>query len=95
MEHAIRLLGDTYTLLIISKLLSGPKRFGELFEAVGVSTKTLSQRLRKLEAVGMMQREVFPDIPPRVVYQLTEKGLALVHIIEAFKLFGEQYLIES
>ena len=91
--RALRLLGDVWTLLIVYTLLSGTKRFGELLAAMGnVSSKTVSQRLKMLEEIGFVQRQAFLEIPPRVEYRLTEKGLALVDIIEAIKQFGERYL---
>ena len=93
---ALRLLGDVCTLLIVYTLLSGPKRFGELLEALGnVSSKTLSQRLKMLEELGFVQRQPFLEIPPRVEYRLTEKGLALIDIMEAIKQFGQRYLSET
>ncbi len=93
--RALRLLGDVCTLIIVYTLLTGPKRFGELLEAMSnVSSKTLSQRLKMLEAIGFVQRQAFLEIPPRVEYRLTEKGLALVDIMEAIKQFGQRYLSE-
>jgi len=91
--RALRLLGDVCTLIIVYTLLTGPKRFGELLEAMSnVSSKTLSQRLKMLEQIGFVQRQAFLEIPPRVEYRLTEKGLALVDIMEAIKQFGQRYL---
>jgi len=91
--RALRLLGDVWTLLIVYELLSGTKRFGELLAAMGnVSPKTVSQRLKMLEEIGFVQRQAFLEIPPRVEYRLTEKGLALVDIMEAIRQFGERYL---
>ena len=96
MSRAIRLIGDMWTLMIVYNLLSGPKRFGELLEAMGkVSPKTVSQRLKMLEEIGFVERQAFAEIPPRVEYCLTEKGLALVDIIEAIKQFGEHYLADN
>ena len=93
--RAMRLLGDVWTLIIIYTLLSGPRRFGELLEAMGnVSPKTLSQRLKMLEEMLFVERRYFAEIPPRVEYRLTEKGLALVDIMEAIKQFGQRYLSE-
>jgi DNA-binding HxlR family transcriptional regulator len=90
---ALRLLGDACTLLIVYTLLSGPKRFGELLEALGsTSSRTLSQRLKMLEEIGFVQRQAFLEIPPRVEYCLTEKGLALIDIMEAIRQFGQCYL---
>jgi DNA-binding HxlR family transcriptional regulator len=93
--RALRLLGDACTLLIVYTLLSGTKRFGELLQAMGnISPKTLSQRLKLLEEIGFVQRQAFLEIPPRVEYRLTEKGLALVDIMEAIKQFAQRYLSE-
>lgn len=96
MGRAMRLIGDMWTLMIVYNLLSGPKRFGVLLEALGnVSPKTVSQRLKMLEEIGFVERQAFAEIPPRVEYHLTEKGLALVDIMEAIRQFGEHYLAES
>ncbi|HYB01231.1 MAG TPA: helix-turn-helix domain-containing protein, partial [Ktedonobacteraceae bacterium] len=94
MDRAIRLLGDMWTLRIVYTLLSGPKRFGELLDAMGnVSPKTLSQRLKMLEEIGFVDRIAFAEIPPRVEYNLTAKGLALVDVIMAIKQFAGKYLV--
>src|SRR5215470_18828979 len=91
--RALRLLGDVSTLIIVYTLLKGTRRFGELLEALGnVSPKTLSQRLKMLEEMLFVERRYFAEIPPRVEYRLTEKGLALVDIMEAIRQFGERYL---
>ena len=96
MGRAIHSLSDMWTLMIVYTLLSGPKRFGELFEALGkVSPKTVSQRLKSLEERGFVERKAFAEIPPRVEYCLTQKGRALADILDAFRQFAEQYLIES
>ena len=96
MGRALRLLGDAPTLLIIFKLLGGTCRFGELRTALdGISPKTVAQRLRMLTEMGFVQRRAFAEIPPRVEYELTEKGLALADIMEAIKAFGERFLAET
>ncbi len=93
--RALRLLGDSWTLIIVYSLLSGPRRFGELLDALGsASPRTLSQRLKMLEETGFVQRQAYLEIPPRVEYRLTEKGQALVNIMEAIKQFGERYLAD-
>ncbi len=95
LTRTIRLIGDTWTLMIVYKLMSGPKRFGELLEALGnVSPKTVSQRLKMLEQAQFVHRQAYAEIPPRVVYRLTEKGQALVDIIAAMQEFGERYLAD-
>jgi DNA-binding HxlR family transcriptional regulator len=94
--RAIRLLGDVWTLMIVYTLLSGPKRFGELLDTMGnVSPKTLSQRLKMLEENGFVDRIAFAEIPPRVEYNLTAKGLALVDVIKAIDQFAMQYLADG
>jgi DNA-binding HxlR family transcriptional regulator len=93
--RALRLLGDVWNLMIIHTLLTGTRRFGELLEALGsVSPKTLSHRLKMLEELGFVQRHAFLEIPPRVEYCLTEKGLALADIMEAIEDFGKRYLAD-
>jgi DNA-binding HxlR family transcriptional regulator len=87
------LVGDTWTILIVRDLMSGSKRFNQLQESLGhVSPKTLSQRLKMLEAAKILTRQAYAEIPPRVEYTLTEKGHALFAIIEAMRAFGERYL---
>jgi DNA-binding HxlR family transcriptional regulator len=94
--RAMRLLGDAPTLMIVYTLLPGTHRFGELRIALGqVSPKTLSHRLKMLEKWGFVQRHAFAEIPPRVEYCLTEKGLALADILTAIKQFGERYLANT
>jgi DNA-binding HxlR family transcriptional regulator len=93
LTRTIRLIGDVWTLLIVHNLMRGSRRFGELLDALGnVSPKTVSQRLKMLEEVKLVDRQAYAEIPPRVEYTLTEKGFALVHIIEAMQEFGENYL---
>ncbi len=82
--------------MIVYTLLAGTKRFGELLAVMGnVSPKTVSQRLKMLEELGFVQRHAFAEIPPRVEYCLTEKGLALVDIMEAIKQFAQHYLSDA
>lgn len=91
--RALRLLGDTPTLLIIFTLLQGTRRFGEIRAAIGgVSPKTIALRLRTLEEAGFVRRRAFAEIPPRVEYDLTEKGFALADIMAAIEAFGARYL---
>lgn len=94
--RALRLLGDVPTLLIIFTLLGGKQRFGALRTAMGdVSPKTLAQRLRLLEETGFVRRQAFAEIPPRVEYDLTEKGFALADIMAAIRAFGERFLSDA
>lgn len=94
--RALRLLGDAPTLLIIFTLLQGTRRFGEIRAAIGdVSPKTIAQRLRLLEDMGFVRRRAFAEIPPRVEYDLTEKGFALADIMAAIEAFGARYLSDG
>jgi len=89
----MQLLGDVWTLKIIYTLLTGTRRFGEILDVMGnVSPKTVSNRLKMLEEIKFVQRQAFAEIPPRVEYRLTERGRALVDIMEAINQFGERYL---
>jgi DNA-binding HxlR family transcriptional regulator len=93
MGRAIRLIGDAWVLLIIINLLRGPKRFNELQTYMGhISSKTLIQRLRALEDLGLVQRRAFLEIPPRVEYRLTEKGQEFGEVITAIEQFAERNL---
>lgn len=96
MGRALRLLGDAPTLLIIFTLLHGTRRFGALRSAMAdISPKTIAQRLRLLEEMGFVRRRAFAEVPPRVEYDLTEKGFALADIIAAIQEFGERYLTDE
>src|SRR5207253_7090294 len=78
------IISGKWTLLIIRDLASGVKRFNQLERSLhGISPKTLSERLRSLEEEGVLIRETFAEVPPRVEYSLTEKGRDLVDVIES------------
>ncbi len=82
-----------WTLLIIRDLAEGRSRFCELERSLkGISPRTLSLRLRALEEEGIVERQTFPEVPPRVEYALTEKGLALVPLIEDMRAYGRRWL---
>jgi DNA-binding HxlR family transcriptional regulator len=82
-----------WTLLIIRDLSEGRSRFCELERSLGgISPRTLSLRLRALEEEGILARQTFPEVPPRVEYQLTEKGRALVPIIDSMRRYGTDWL---
>lgn len=87
------LMGDSITMLIIRDLLSGPKRFGDLIASLaGVSSRTLTKKLRELEVNGIIQREEFREKPPRVEYFLTPKGRGLKQIETAMHGYAKRYL---
>jgi DNA-binding HxlR family transcriptional regulator len=90
---AIRLLGDPWILLVVITLLPGSRRFNELRELMGhVSPRTLSQRLKILEDMQLVERRAFLEIPPRVEYRLTAKGQALGEVIGAIERFAQEHL---
>jgi DNA-binding HxlR family transcriptional regulator len=85
-----------WTLLVIRDLAEGRSRFCELERSLqGISPRTLSLRLRALEEEGIVERQTFPEVPPRVEYALTEKGMALVPLIEDMRAYGLQWLLGS
>src|SRR5216117_4126836 len=82
-----------WTLLIVRDLAESRARFCELERSLGgISPRTLSLRLRALEEEGVVERRTFPEVPPRVEYALTEKGMALVPIIESMRAYGTEWL---
>jgi DNA-binding HxlR family transcriptional regulator len=82
-----------WTLLLVRDLAEGRSRFCELERSLaGISPRTLSLRLRALEDEGIVERCTFPEVPPRVEYALTEKGRALLPIVEDMRAYGEQWL---
>ena len=92
-EHAIQLLGKRWTGLLLDALMEGPRRFCELTATVeGLSDRVLSDRLRELEVEGVVDRIVYPQIPVRVEYKLTEKGLALKPVVEAIHNWAEKWV---
>jgi DNA-binding HxlR family transcriptional regulator len=92
-EHAAQLLGKRWTGLLLNALLEGPRRFCELTSLVeGLSDRVLSDRLRELETENIVQRIVYPQIPVRVEYQLTEKGQALKPVVDAIHAWAEHWV---
>jgi len=82
-----------WTLLLIRDLAAGSSRFCELERSLeGISPRTLSLRLRALEEEGIVERHTFPEVPPRVEYALTEKGEALVPLIDDMRRYGLRWL---
>ncbi len=82
-----------WTLLVIRDLAEGRSRFCELERSLqGISPRTLSLRLRALEEEGVVERQTFPEVPPRVEYALTDKGRALVPLIEDMRTYGLNWL---
>ncbi len=88
------IIGSKWTAIIVHDLSEGPRRFSELERACpGISPRTLSERLDMLERQGICERQSFPESPPRVEYELTPKGAALLPIIHAMSDFGHEWLV--
>lgn len=86
------LIGSKWKLLIIRNLLARPWRFNELKKALeGISQKVLTDSLRSMEADGIITRTVYPEVPPRVEYALTELGESLKPILDSMRAWGEAY----
>ena len=82
-----------WTVLVLRDLAEGRSRFCELERSLaGISPRTLSLRLRALEEEGIVARRTFPEVPPRVEYALTEKGRALLPLIEDMRQYGRDWL---
>lgn len=95
-ERTAKIISGKWTLLIIRDLAREKRRFCGLERSLsGISPKTLSDRLHVLEHEGILVRESFGEVPPRVEYSLTPKGRALAEIIEAMRDFGMTWLNES
>lgn len=88
----VSLIGSKWKLLIIRNLQMRPWRFNELKKSlVGVSQKVLTDSLRSMENDGIITRTVYPEVPPRVEYALTELGSSMMPILDAMRLWGENY----
>jgi DNA-binding HxlR family transcriptional regulator len=95
-QEAIELIGKRWTGVIIMVLLEGPRRFNEIAEQLGgASDRMLSERLKELEATGILERCVYPETPVRIEYRLTVKGKALAPVIEAIQQWGEAWLVPT
>ena len=87
------IIGAKWTALLVHDLSEGPRRFSELEHSCsGISPRTLAERLRALEHEGIVERHSYPESPPRVEYELTAKGEALLPIIDAMREFGHSWL---
>ena len=93
-EAAMELLGKRWSALMIRVLMEGPRRFSELAEAVpSLSERMLSERLKELEAEGVVARQVLAGPPVRVEYRLTAKGQALSGVLEEIGRWAEKWVV--
>ena len=95
-EVTVSIVGGSWKLTIIQKLLAGTRRFGELRRDVGdVTDRVLTRQLRELEADYLVHREVFAQVPPRVEYSLTPQGESLRPLVEMMDKWGRQWTAEQ
>ena len=91
-ETTLTLIGDKWKVLILRDLMPGTKRFGELKKSVGnVSQKVLTAQPRDREESGLVHREVYAEVPPRIEYSLTPLGKSLKPILDSLWNWGEEY----
>lgn len=95
-ETTLMLISDRWKVLIIRDLMEGTKRFGELKKSIGtISQKVLTANLRSMEERGLLTRKVYPEVPPRVEYTLTETGYSLKPVLDAMVEWGTEYMKKS
>ncbi|SDH85847.1 transcriptional regulator, HxlR family [Alteribacillus bidgolensis] len=87
----MNILSKRWTGLVIYQLLTGPQRFCTIQSSIGISGRLLSDRLNHLENEGIVKREVYPEIPIRIEYSLTEKGLALKPLMEELEIWSQTW----
>lgn len=94
-HHAVELIGRRWTGAIIRVMLGGVCRFSDLAETVpGLSDRMLSERLKELEAEGIIERKVYPETPVRIEYHVTEKGRALASVVDSIAEWAQTWLPE-
>lgn len=91
---ALDRIGDRWTALIVGVLENGPRRFTQIRDTMGITPKVLTQTLRALERDGLVTRTTYPEIPPRVEYQLTPLGLTLREPLQAIRDWAEEHIHE-
>ena len=90
-EVTLGIIGKKWTVLIIRELFDGKKRFSEISASLPISSKLLTDRLKELEEHGIILRTIYPEIPPRVEYTLTESGRSLSTVLSALREWGAQH----
>ncbi|MDA0270446.1 MAG: winged helix-turn-helix transcriptional regulator [Chloroflexi bacterium] len=92
-QHAVELIGRRWTGAILRAMLAGGHRFSDIAATVpDLSDRLLSERLKELEAEGLLRREVYPETPVRIEYHLTEKGRSLWPVVESLSDWAERWL---
>lgn len=91
-ETTLAIVGGRWKVLVLHHLLRGTRRFAELHrQLAGISHRTLTKQLRELESAGIIHREVYPVVPPKVEYSLTALGRSLEPVLMAMHRWGEDY----
>lgn len=90
--RAAEIFGDAWMMMILREMFLGSRRFDDLQRLTGASPATLSQRLKRLESVGVLRRETYQDNPPRYEYRLTAMGRDLWPVIVSMKAWGDRWL---
>ena len=94
-ETTLGLIGGKYKALILWHLSAGTLRFSQLQKAVTATPRMLTLQLRELESDGLVSRTVYPEVPPRVEYAMTDLGRSLMPILTAIRDWGAEYLREQ
>jgi DNA-binding HxlR family transcriptional regulator len=87
-----KLLQGKWAILIMHALSRGPKRFGELQRELDITQATLSSQLKNLESEGLINRTLYPEVPPRVEYSLTEIGREFQPVLDSIEVWGRKYI---
>lgn len=92
-EATLDAIGGRWKVLILHELFNGTRRFGELHRSLhGITQKMLTQQLREMERDGLIHREIYMQVPPKVEYSLTTLGKTLQPVLDAMHLWGKKYL---
>ncbi|WP_203247434.1 winged helix-turn-helix transcriptional regulator [Sporosarcina beigongshangi] len=91
-EKAVSILSQRWTTLILYQLMTGPQRFCTMTDKLGVSGKTLTERLKDLEQQGFVIRNVYPETPVRIEYSITEKGMSLTPIMQEIESWSKTWI---
>lgn len=91
-QKAVEILSKRWNALIINQLMSGSQRFCTINSSMPISGRLLSERLKELENEGIVSREVFPEVPVRVEYTLTDKGFALQNVFKGINQWAQEWV---
>ncbi len=89
---AQQLLSGKWAILILESLVDGPKRFNQIQKGIDITQATLTNHLKKLEEEGLITRTVYPEVPLRVEYELTEIGTEFKPVLESIEMWGNKYI---